>query len=139
QLWHAVEGIDMRFAAHNRFVTIGQAIGQLDCAVPTCGLPWITTPQPIVLDRWPVAEEVIYDALTTVGNWRGYGSVEHQGIFYGQKAHSLRQFIELPTRTDEQFILALAIHPEERKDLEALASNGWKVVDPARVAGTPSS
>src|SRR5438876_6857531 len=54
QLWHAVQGIDMRFAAHTHFVTIGQAIGRPDCAVPTCGRSWITTPQPIVLSRWPV-------------------------------------------------------------------------------------
>src|SRR3712207_6212967 len=28
QLWHAVEGIDMRFAGHTDFVTVGQAIGR---------------------------------------------------------------------------------------------------------------
>ncbi len=65
QLWHAVQGIDMRFAGHSHFVTVGQAIGQTDCAVPTCGLPWITTPQPIVLEHWPVAGHITYDALTT--------------------------------------------------------------------------
>jgi hypothetical protein len=137
QLWQAAEGIDMRFSAHNRFVTIGQAIGTPECPVPTCGLPWITTAQPIVLAYWPVAEEIGYDALTTVGNWRGYGSIEHQGLFYGQKAHSLRPLMHLPTLTAEHFILALAIHPEERADLDALESNGWQLVDPASVASTP--
>jgi hypothetical protein len=44
----------------------------------------------------------------------------------------------LPTRTKEQFLLALAIHPDERKDLAALAENGWRLMDPARVAGTPT-
>ena len=138
QLWHAVEGIDMRFAAHNRFVTIGQAIGRPGCAVPTCGLPWITTPQPVVLAHWPVAERITHDALTTVANWRGYGSVEHEGVFYGQKVHSLRELIALPTLTEEEFVLALAIHPDEGKDLAALDSNGWRLVDPARVARTPA-
>ncbi|HEY1381199.1 MAG TPA: hypothetical protein VGF55_30645 [Gemmataceae bacterium] len=136
QLWHA-QGIDMRLAGHTHFVTIGQAIGQPDCPVPTCGLPWIPTPQPVVLEHWPVAGAVTRDALTTVANWRGYGSVEHDGVFYGQKAHSLRPLIDLPTRTRERFELALAIHPGETKDLAALAANGWVLLDPAEAAGTP--
>jgi len=135
QLWHT-QGVDMRFAGHTHFVTIGRAIGRPDCAVPTCGRNWIPTYQPIVLDHWPVAGPIVHDAFTTVGNWRGYGSVEHEGVFYGQKAHSLRKFITLPRRTTEQFLLALAIHPEETKDLAALVENGWRLVDPATVAGT---
>jgi hypothetical protein len=138
QLWHAVQGIDMRFAAHTHFVTIGQAIGQPDCAVPTCGRTWIPTPQPIVLPCWPVAERITHDGLTTVGNWRGYGSIEHEGVFYGQKVHSLRQYLTLPTRTREKFLPALAIDPGETRDLEALRTNGWQLLDPARMADTPA-
>jgi hypothetical protein len=139
QLWHATQGIDMRFDGHTHFVTIAQAIGRPDCVVPTCGLDWITTPQPVVLARWPVAERIRYQALTTVGNWRGYGSIEYQGVFYGQKAHSLRQFITLPTLTDEKFMPAFAIHADEKQDLAALARNGWQLLDPTEVAGTPAS
>jgi hypothetical protein len=137
QLWHAVQGIDMHFADHTHFVTIGQAIGQPACPVPTCNLSWITTLQPVVLEHWPVCEEISHDAFTTVGNWRGYGSIEYQGVFYGQKAHSLRRFIDLPMRTCVKFMPALAIHPGEVKDLEALRANGWLLLDPAQVADTP--
>ena len=35
QMWHAVQGIDMRLAAHTHFVTVGQSIGRPTCAVPT--------------------------------------------------------------------------------------------------------
>ena len=138
QLWHASHVCDMRFRGHTHFVTIGLAIGRSDCPVPTCGLPWITTPQPVVLSSWPVARRITHDALTTVGHWRSYGSIEHEGMFYGQKAHSLRRFITLPTLTDERFLLALAIHPDEHKDLAALAANGWQLLDPAQVARTPA-
>jgi hypothetical protein len=138
QLWHAAQGVDMRFAGHTHFVTIGQAIGRPGCPVPTCGLGWIPTPQPVVLEHWPVAGPVTHDALTTVGNWRGYGSIEHEGVFYGQKAHSLRRFITLPTRSPAPFLLALAIHPGEAADLAALHANGWGLLDPAQVAGTPA-
>src|ERR671916_2894265 len=139
QLWHAQEGIDMRFAGHDRFVTVGQAIGQPGCDVPTCALEWIPTLQPVVLEEWPRAGRVTREALTTVANWRGYGSIERGGVLYGQKAHSLRGFVALPTLTEEVFALALAIHPGEVKDLAALRGNGWRLIDPARVAHTPTS
>jgi Glycosyl transferases group 1 len=139
QLWHALHGCEMRFSGHTHFATIGLAIGRSDCRVPACGLSWITTPQPLVLSSWPVVEHITHDALTTVGHWRSYGSIEHEGMLYGQKAHSLRRFITLPTLTEEKFMLALAIHPDERKDLPAIAANGWHLLDPAQVARCPAS
>lgn len=139
QLWHVVEGIDMGFDRHTHFVTVGLALGESDCTIPTCGLPWIKTLQPVVLSEWPVAEQITYNALTTIANWRGYGSIEYDGKFYGQKAHSLRQFMTLPKQTDENFLLALAIHPDEKKDLKALHDNDWQLSDPQQVAATPES
>jgi len=138
QLWAEAEGIDLGFARHNRFVTIGQAIGSPECPVPTCGRDWITTPQPVVLEQWPFAAAVETDALTSVGHWRAYGSIEHEGVHYGQRAHSLRELFELPTRSDASFLLALGIHPAETDDLEALHGNGWRLADPGEVAGTPA-
>jgi hypothetical protein len=137
QLWHAVSGIDMRFTGHTHFVTVGQAIGQAGCTVPTCGRRWIPTLQPIVLDHWPVADAITFDGLTTVGNWRGYGSIEYDGAFYGQRVHSLRQLIDLPRRTDVKIMPALAIHSGETSDLEALRTHGWDLLDPMHVADTP--
>lgn len=139
QLWHAVEGIDMHFEGHTHFVTVGQAVGRAGCLVPTCGREWIPTLPPVVLEYWSVAGALGHDALTTVANWRGYGSVEHDGVLYGQKAHSLREFMSLPTLTDESFVLALAIHPDEHRDLAALMDCGWRLVDPAKVSGTPEA
>jgi hypothetical protein len=137
QLWHTQQ-IDMHFAGHTHFVTVAQAIGAPECAVPSCGVSWIPTWQPVVLDRWPVAASVEYDGLTTVANWRGYGSILHDGVFYGQKAHALRQFVSLPRATNERLMLALSIHPDETRDLEALRDNGWELLDPAVVADTPA-
>jgi hypothetical protein len=136
QLWHA-SGIDMRFDGHTHFVTVGQAVGTPGSPVPDCGRDWIPTLPPVVLELWPRAERVELNALTTVGHWRGYGSIEHEGLHYGQKAHSLRQFISLPTLTATDFVLAMEIHEGEKKDLEALARNGWKLLDPLEVAGSP--
>ena len=43
--------VDMRFARHDHFVTVGSAIGRDGCRVPTCGLEWSTTLPPVVLSR----------------------------------------------------------------------------------------
>lgn len=137
QLWSAVQGVDMRYAGHTHFVTIGRNIGDSNCSVPTCGLSWLSTFQPVVLDLWPVAQIDPRYGLTTVANWRGYGSIEYAGVKYGQKAHSLRQFLALPRQTKEEFTLALGIHEEESKDLEGLLNNGWRLLNPADVASTP--
>ena len=136
QLWHE-SGIDMRFNGHNRFVTVGQALGTPECPVPTAGRRWIATLPPVVLDRWPRAGGPGDGSFTSIGNWRGYGSVEHEGVHYGQRVHSMREFMALPRRTDARFRLALAIHPDEKKDLAALDGNGWELVDPLDAAGTP--
>lgn len=138
QLW-AAQGIDMGFDRHNRFVTIGGRIGSEGCDVPDCGREWIATLQPIVLDEWPAAGELEHDAFTTVGHWRAYGSIEHGGVHYGQKAHSLRRLVDLPERSGAHFALALGIHPDETRDIEALREHGWELLDPARAAATPDS
>jgi hypothetical protein len=138
QLWHSTQGIDRHLAGHTHFVTVGLALNSAACPVPTCGLPWIPTLPPVVLAEWPVAGPITCDAFTTVGNWRGYGSIEYNGVLYGQKAHSLRPLMALPTRTRMSFQPALAIHADETRDLEALSANGWRLLEPAQVAGTPA-
>jgi hypothetical protein len=137
QLWHAAEGVDMRFDAHTQFVTVADAIGRPDCPIPDCGRDWLPTLPPVVLEHWPVAGAVERHALTTVGHWRSYGSIHHRGVHYGQKAHSLRPLIDLPGRSSEPFELAMAIHPDEGSDLAALERSGWTLLDPAAVAATP--
>jgi hypothetical protein len=137
QLWHFAEGIDLRLAGHTHFATVGLGIGQSECTVPTGGLHWLRTLPPVVLEHWPVADKITLDALTTVANWRGYGAIDHNGTHYGQKAHSLRKLIDLPTRAKDRFVLALAIHPHETADLERLTTHRWELVDPESVVGTP--
>ena len=137
QLWHAVEGVNVGLEGHTHYVTVGNTIGTPGCRIPTCGKFWMSTLQPIVLAEWPMTAGRPNAAWTTIGNWRGYGSIEYAGTQFGQKAHSLRQFLAVPRRTSDRFVLALAIHPGEVSDLGALAENGWCLVDPAAVAGTP--
>ena len=139
QAW-AASGEDIGIGLHTHCVTVGQALGRLDCPIPTCEREWIATLPPVALDRWPVARQAPErEAFTSVGHWRSYGSIEHGGIRYGQRAHSLRGLIELPRASDARFQLALGIHPDESRDLAALGANGWALLDPAVVASDPDA
>lgn len=138
QIWH-LQGADMGLDRHTHFVTIAESIGRPTCTVPACGREWITTLQPIVLDHWPVADgPPLHDGLTTVGHWRSYGSVTHDGVFLGQKAHAWRELLGIPARVAKPCLPALAIHPDEVRDLAALREHGWRLLDPAALCGTPA-
>jgi hypothetical protein len=136
QLWCEL-GLANSFTGHDDFVTIGENIGKPDCPIPECGLTWITTPQPVVLEYWPTHPQ--HDrSFTTVATWRGsYGPIEYQGRTYGLRLHEFRKFIELPRKTEANFELALDIHPDEVNDLRLLAENEWTLVDPLTVAADP--
>jgi hypothetical protein len=136
QLWHA-DGLNMHLDSHTHFATIADAIGDPKCPIPTCGRSWIPTLPPVVLEEWPPATQLDHDGFTTVAHWRGYGSIHHEGVHYGQKVHSWRSIIGLPEMTSERFEAALEIDPGEQSDLRALRHHGWQLLDPLAVAGTP--
>jgi len=138
QMWREL-GLHDAFAGHDRFATLGRRIGHPGCTIPTCGLDWITLPQPIVLDHWPVVPPRPEGAFTSVGAWRGpNGPVEYAGRTYGLRCHEFRRFLALPQRCPgEAFEQALAIDPGDARDIAALGAQGWRLVDPRAVAGTP--
>ena len=136
QMWRALGLADV-FAGHDDFVTIGESIGEPGCHIPTCGLRWATTPQPVVLDHWPVATAP-GTAVTSVVTWRGaYAPVEYQGRSYGLRAHEMRRFAPLAAASPLPLHLALDIHPADRADRELLEANGWALLDPDTVAADP--
>jgi hypothetical protein len=139
QLWHAVDGVDMRLDVHTHFLSVADSIGGPTSAIPDCGREWLPTLPPVVLDEWPPAHRLERRALTTVGHWRSYGAIDRDGVQYGQKVHSLRPLIDLPRRVGVPFELALAIHPDEVSDIEALREHGWIRLDPAALAETPDA
>jgi hypothetical protein len=139
QMWRELGWHDP-FKGHNNFVTLGRNIGRKDCAIPDCGLHWITMSQPIILDHWPAQPMNPAAPITGIGAWRGPNApIEYRGHTYGLRVHEFRKFIELPVRCPEtQFELALDIHPSETNDIQSLRENHWSLTDPKQVAATPS-
>jgi hypothetical protein len=136
QMWRE-QGLHNAFEGYDDLVTIAENIGEPSCRIPTCGLDWITTRQPVVLSQWP-ASRVAGSCFTTIASWRGmYSPLVQDGRRYGLRVHEFRRFFELPRLSRQRFELALAIGAEERDDLRLLDANGWRLADPAAVAGDP--
>lgn len=136
QLWHTDAAVAFTLPKHDAYFTIGENIGRPSCTLPTCGVEWRPTRQPVVLDDWPAAVPTEPGRFTTVASWRGpFGPVVHSGRTLGLKVHEFRGVIDLPRRTPFDFELALDIHPADAADRESLLANGWRLTDPRTVAG----
>ncbi len=138
QMWQALGLRDM-FHGHDAYVTIAENIGQPSCGIPTCGLDWITTRQPVVLDEWPLeGGDAASRPITSVVSWRGaYGPVTYAGRTYGLRAREFRKFATLPQHCEGPFELALDIHAGDAADVDLLRSHRWSLVAPGDVAGDP--
>jgi hypothetical protein len=136
QMWCAL-GLHDLFRGHDVHVTIGEAIGQEDCTIPTCSIDWITTKQPVALDHWPVAMSP-GRAVTSISSWRGpFGPIEFEGHTYGLRVHEFRRFVDLPRHVDVDLEVALDIDAVEVEDVRRLREGGWRLREPASVAGDP--
>src|SRR5439155_9934807 len=70
QMWQDL-GLAAVFGGHDAYLTIGENIGAPNCTIPKCGLEWITSPQPIVLEQWPARAADPTGAFTSIASWRG--------------------------------------------------------------------
>jgi hypothetical protein len=66
-------------------------------------------------------------------------SVEHRGVRYGLRVHEFRPLAELARDVAWPLEIALDIDPADNLDRQGLLASGWRLADPAVVAGTPES
>jgi hypothetical protein len=118
--------------AHDVFFSLGEHLGAPDCAIPTGGVRWRATRQPILLDRW-AAGPATGSAFTTVMSWRiDPPAPIVDGRVYGGKDVEFERFLGLPAHTAERLEVAIAgAAPRER-----IAAAGWHVVDARAISGT---
>ncbi len=118
--------------AHDVFFSLGENIGAPDCAIPTVGIAWRPTRQPILVDRW-AAPPATGRAFTTVMSWRiDPPSPIVDGRVYGGKDVEFERFLELPRHTTAPLEVAIA-GAAPRARIEAA---GWRVVDAHGVSRT---
>ncbi len=112
--------------AHQRFFTFAENIDGPDCTIPACGLRWIPTRQPIVLDDWPFTFTATAGPYTTVMSWKTDVTLPNlAGTVYGGKDVEFMKFIDLPQRVGVTLQVALS-GAAPRDTLQAL---GWNIVD----------
>jgi hypothetical protein len=127
-------GLGPPFSWYDVLFTYGENALRPGCTMPTAGLRWLPTRQPVVLDLWPVATGDPSAPFTSVMNWSSIGEREHEGQFYGEKPREFVPFLDLPRDTGEAMELAINAPPDVR---ERLIAGGWRLVDAMHVTRTP--
>ena len=141
QLWLASGRPAPRIEGHDLHFTIGENIGTPASDLPTSGIEWRHTRQPVVLEDWPFCEEDVEPRFTTVGRWRGtgpHGLLDDIGQPFSSKGDELLTVRALPERTGLAFEIALDTRGDD-EPRALLESHGWRVADPASVAADPDS
>jgi hypothetical protein len=140
QIWEDQGIAGARLEGHHHHFTIGERIGTPGCPIPTLGIRWVPIRQPVLLEDWPPVPAPDPERFTTVASWRGsFGALELGGRTLGLKVHQFRRFMEVPGRAPGTFEIALAIHPDDGGDLEALRRHGWRITDPGEMCPDPGT
>ena len=111
---------------HDLFFTFAENISDPSCCIPSCGLTWHTTRQPIVLENWPFTFTPAAPALTTVMSWKNDVTLPSiGGETYGGKGVEFLKFMHLPSRVSVTMEIALS----GAAPFDQLRQNGWQVVN----------
>lgn len=109
--------------------TFGRLIGSDSCDLPTQGLKWIGTNQPISLRQWPIAPAAGGE-FTTIGKWEHTTErhVEYKGQRYlSSKGAEWMKVLDLPRRVPWKLTMGTQMMPAETA--RKFADHGWNVVD----------
>ena len=140
EIFYWMTKMEMGQSQHHEFWTIGLNVHGHDCRLPKSSLCWKTF-YPLVdtqlVRRQPRPR---LPKFTTIGQWYWGGSVEVNGTFPDlSKKIAFEPYLDLPKRIPEaRFELAMNIKAEDPEKAR-LRGRGWHIVDPHRVARTPSA
>ena len=117
---------------HRVLFTFGESVGTEKFVVPTNGIEWLPTRQPVVTDFWASDELPERGAVfTSIANWStsGLKDIEWRGEkFLWSKSLEFLRFVGAPAAAGETFELATNIaEPEVR---ERFTANGWRFHPP---------
>lgn len=136
QLW--ARESDLGVGSHDAYLTIGRNLGARDSPVPLGGVAWRPVWPAVHLPAWP-AQPAPGARWTTVTGWWSNQYAFLDGETYDcNKRSGFVAVIDLPASTGLPLELAANVHPGETEERALLAAHGWRLVDPARVAGTPA-
>ena len=118
--------------AHDVFFSLGEHLGAPDCAIPTVGIAWHPTRQPILLDRWH-APGTSDGRFTTVMSWKiDPPAPIVDGKIYGGKDVEFERFLDLPSRVPDYLEVAIA----GAAPCARIEAAGWHVVDAQAISNS---
>ena len=141
QLWLASGRPAPRIDGHDLHFTIGDNVGTPFSDLPTSGIEWRHTRQPVVLEDWPFAAQDADERFTIVGRWRGtgpHGPLDDIGRSFPQKGRRAPGDAR-PARTHRSLVRGRARHARDDEPRKLLEAHGWRVLDPATVTADPDS
>lgn len=123
---------------HRWLFTFGENIGTERSPIPTGGVTWHPTRQPVALELWGATSTSTSTKYTTVGRWDAKGrDLCFRGETYTwRKRVEWLKFLDLPARTGARFEVAMDVD-SVAGDPERLAASGWGIVDPVAVSADP--
>lgn len=132
-------GLEQMIQDHNYLFTFGENIGSEDCLIPTHGLKWNTTRQPLCMNQWTVKQQSQQATIMfgTVMNWTAGKKLFYNDQEWGQKDVEFEKIKKLPQQfSDVQFSMVMnkindAEGDRQRITIEKL---GWKLLSPEDVA-----
>lgn len=125
---------------HSSFFTFAENYGRPECGLPVLeAFAFRPTRQPVVLDYWPLGENGNGTPFTTVANWRqSWRKIRFRGeVYHWSKHYEFLKLLELPSRTGQQFELALSGSSFEPEDRLLLEEWGWRVRDALEFSSDP--
>jgi hypothetical protein len=126
-------------AAHTALFTWGANYGEPDCGVPVAPFSYKPTRSPVILDYWDSPCNPAARSFTTIAHWdQSVKDLEYHSERYSWSKHrEFLKIIELPSRTAQEFSLALAI--DDLAAVQVLEDRGWRVEDAYEVSKTLES
>jgi hypothetical protein len=112
--------------AHDCFFTFAENINHPSCAIPHCGITWLPTRQPIVIEDWPFTYLPAATTYTTVMSWKTDVTLPNlDGVTYGGKDVEFVKFMDLPARAGVPLEVALS----GAAPRDELQRSGWRIVE----------
>jgi hypothetical protein len=114
-----------QLSRHTAHFTFGELVGTPHCHLPTAGVQWRPTRQPVALELWPV--QPAGDRFTTVTTWKNdkKHKVWNGEKYYWTKDREFLAVADLPRHTRATLELAIDRRPSQAR---MLAERGWRLV-----------
>jgi len=121
---------------HHALFTFGENVGTKSFPVPTHGIKWHATRQPVVTDLWKTDRAPKPAAVfTSIANWSTSGLKDitwRRRKYLWSKSREFLRFVAAPKKSGETFELATNI--EDRKTREKFERNDWRFTWPTQMS-----